>query len=158
MSFDFVADAVKGAAVNAQVLERSQQDAVIGRLRERFGLNARATFLWDATVSEHVAFECPSGWQLIPRFIGASECLMFESRARTIWRFGSGDDLLRVLEDAPALEYYVCDVEVTYLLCHNHHDYLIGWGAAAAWVIQLSENDGADNDLAGKNMKIGTTT
>ncbi|MGY3120680.1 hypothetical protein ACVWXQ_004617 [Bradyrhizobium sp. S3.14.4] len=48
--------------------------------------------------------------------------------------FVCGADLLRVLEDCPALEIYVCDEEASYLLCSNHHDFVVGWGAALPWV------------------------
>ncbi|GAB9134881.1 hypothetical protein BDS110ZK25_20780 [Bradyrhizobium diazoefficiens] len=49
-------------------------------------------------------------------------------------KFSCGADLLRVLEDCPALEFYVCDEKASYLLCSNHHDFVVGWGAALPWV------------------------
>jgi hypothetical protein len=64
---------------------------------------------------------------------------MFLEGARKIWRFRSGSGLLRVLEDSPALEFYVCDKEASYLLCSNHHDFVIGWGAASPWVERLED-------------------
>jgi hypothetical protein len=57
--------------------------------------------------------------------------------ARSVWKFRNGSDLLRVLEDCPALEFYVSDEEASYLLCSNHHDFVIGWGAASQWVGRL---------------------
>ncbi len=62
---------------------------------------------------------------------------MFLSEAAYIWKFGSGYDLLRVLLECPALEFYVCDEDGSYLLCSNDHDFIIGWGTARPWVETL---------------------
>ena len=67
-------------------------------------------------------------------YAGGRECLMFLEGARSMWKFRNGLDLLRVLRDCPAMEFYVSDEEASYLLCHNHHDFVIGWGTASRWV------------------------
>jgi len=143
---DFVSDAIRDASVNAQVLESSQREGVIAALRAQFHLKVETRAPWDDVASEGVGCHCPDGWRLIPQFVGPSKCLMFLSHARTIWQFGSGGDLLRVLEEAPSMEFYVCDPETTYLLCHNDHDWLIAWGAATAWAGCLPDSSATTPD------------
>lgn len=63
---------------------------------------------------------------------------MFIAGARTIWRLNNGSDLLKVLNECPPLEFYVCDEDARFLLCSNHHDFLIGWGEALDWVSGLA--------------------
>jgi hypothetical protein len=62
---------------------------------------------------------------------------MFLDGADIVWKFSGGPDLLCVLNECPALEFYVCDEDASYLLCSNHHDFIIGWGAAEPWVERL---------------------
>jgi hypothetical protein len=82
------------------------------------------------------SFQDVDGWRQISFFPGDRACVVFwepgtEKRAL---RFGSRSDLVAVLDECHRSEFYVTDDEVTYLLCFNHHDYLIGQGLAASWV------------------------
>ena len=45
-----------------------------------------------------------------------------------------GDALVRLLGDLPPMEFYLTNAATEYLLCFNHHDYLIACGSAREWL------------------------
>ena len=128
-----ISSALHATGNPAEVLGAAERTALVVRLRERLGVDATAHKPWDSPAAPQGQLR-PDGWELIPAYVGGTTCLMFLDGANTVWQFSSGSDLLRVLEDCPALEFYVCDREASYLLCTNHHDFVIGWGAATSWV------------------------
>ncbi|RQH08285.1 hypothetical protein [Bradyrhizobium sp. RP6] len=135
MSFDHVASAIVNTGVQAAGLNEAERRSIVIRVLERLGIDVTSHAPWDrAPSAQSEGRQRPDGWELIPKYVGATQCLMFLEGARSIWKFSCGADLLRVLEDCPPLEFYVCDEEASYLLCCNHHDFIVGWGAALPWV------------------------
>ncbi len=49
----------------------------------------------------------------------------------------SGDALRSLLANSYHFEFYVTDVDASYLICFNHHDFVIAWGTACPWLRQL---------------------
>jgi hypothetical protein len=137
MSVDHVSSAISDTAAQAEVLNERQRKAVVVRLFERLGVDVTSRAPWDDKAAPDGKLR-PDGRELIPRYVDAAACLMFMGGAHAIWKFRCGSDLLRVLKRCPAREFYVYDEDASYLLCSNHHDFLIGWGAASPWVERLS--------------------
>ncbi|MDX3966547.1 MAG: hypothetical protein QHD01_08100 [Bradyrhizobium sp.] len=133
MNFDHVASAIVNMGVQADLLKEAERRSAVIRVLERLGVDVTSCMPWNR-VSSTEGKHRPDGWELIPKYVGTNRCLMFLEGARSIWKFSCGADLLRVLEDCPPLEFYVCDEEASYLLCSNHHDFIVGWGAALPWV------------------------
>jgi hypothetical protein len=133
---EFVSSGLSAAGVQAEELSARARDALVVSLRERFGIDVAAHQAWDNKIESQGKLRS-DGWELIPTFVGDTACHMFLDGAVVVWKFSSGSDLLRVLTECPALEFYICDEVATYLLCSNHHDFLIGWGAAKLWVDHL---------------------
>ena len=133
MNLNHVHLALEATGVQAEVLAAREKQALVVRLLERLGVDVTGRAPWDDDAAPDGRLR-PDGWQLIPQYVGSTTCLMFLAGAHTVWKFSSGSDLLRVLKDCPALEFYVCDEDASYLLCSNHHDFVIGWGAATPWV------------------------
>jgi hypothetical protein len=135
---EHVSAAITSASVAAEVLDAGERSAVVLRLRERLGVDVKRHHPWDDRSAPDGRLR-PDGWELVPTYMGAEPCLMFLDGADVIWKFATGNDLLRVLKECPALEFYVCNEDAGYLLCSNHHDYLIGWGTAGTWVAKLDD-------------------
>ena len=49
----------------------------------------------------------------------------------------TGESLQKLLEECPLLEFYTTDEAGTFVLCRNHHNYVIGVGACSSWVSDL---------------------
>jgi len=76
-----------------------------------------------------------NGWRDVAEFVGASECILLtEKDGPDAYYVRNGEDLLKLLEECPGFEFYVTNQMLDYLLCHNHHDYLIGCGVSKEWV------------------------
>ena len=136
MILDHVSSALSATGVQAEILSAPENKALVVRLRERLGVDVRAHAPWDDKAESSGKLRS-DGWELIPAFVGATACYVFLDGADIIWKFGNGSDLLHVLKECPALEFYVSDRDASYLLCRNHHDFIIGWGAARPWVDRL---------------------
>lgn len=136
MSLDHVSLALTATGVPVAVLGTGEKQAMVLRLLERLGVDVRRHEPWDDNAAPEGRLR-PDGWELIPRYVGTTTCLMFLNGANTVWKFMTGSDLLRVLKECPALEFYVCDEDASYLLCSNHHDFVVGWGVAESWVESL---------------------
>ena len=133
----WISSALETTGVQAEVLGTADTQRTVARLNERLGVDVTRPAAWDDEAAPDGRFRT-DGWELIPSYVGTAGCLLFGAGAQMIWRFTSGPDLLQVLRECPALEFYVCDPEADYLLCSNHHDVVIGWGAASGWVDNLS--------------------
>jgi hypothetical protein len=130
---DHIFRAINETQAAAALLDDEQRHEMAALLRSRLGVNVLSHSPWDNSEAPR-GLRTTDGWQLIPAYVGTSECVMFVAGASACWTFRDGSDLLRVLEECPALEFYVSDKDASYLLCSNHHDFVIGWGDAAGWV------------------------
>jgi hypothetical protein len=85
----------------------------------------------------------PSGWRDAARLVGERQCfLMVETESsRIVFELENGIALEHLLEECPGFVFYVFDRSMTFLMCHNDHDYLIGCGVATGWIEGL-ESDG----------------
>ena len=65
-----------------------------------------------------------------------SKCVLFfnKSDEKSMFLINSGNDLDFILSETYGFEFYVTDLDCSYLLCFNHHDILYGCGAAYDWV------------------------
>ena len=53
----------------------------------------------------------------------------------------SGASLDQLLHRTSGFEFYVTDLEGTYLICFNHHDFLVCCGSAKAWLEQREQRE-----------------
>ena len=79
------------------------------------------------------------GWSYLGNFLMDNECIMLfydESGWNTV-KILTGYDLVNILGESFAFEFYVVDNRLTYLLCFSHEDQLIGAGRAKEWISKL---------------------
>jgi hypothetical protein len=139
MSVNFIAAAVADTGVAAEMLNPLSRQGVIVNLLERLNVDVLNRPPWDNVNAPDGQLR-HDGWQLVANYVGTTRCLLFTLGAQIIWKFNNGSDLLRVLQECPPFEFYVCDCDFNYLLCFNHHDYVVGWGSASSWVNNLGIN------------------
>jgi len=138
MSSKYVSSALEATRVQAEVLDAEARQEIVTRLGARLGVDVTRRAPWDDDAAPNGCLRS-DGWELIPKYVGDAICLMFLEGAQTFWKVNNGSDLLRVLKDCPGLEFYVCDEDARYLLCSNHHDFVMGWGSAGPWVDNLDK-------------------
>lgn len=97
-------------------------------------------WLWDK-LSDHEESSDSNGWSLIPEFVSNNSCIMFfnQDEETKMFMVSNGKDLQFILSETCGYEFYITDLQCSYLLCFNHHDDLIGCGNAKKWVKELKE-------------------
>jgi hypothetical protein len=95
--------------------------------------------LWE-TLRSRASKRRASGWQDIGQFVGENACVMLIEDGQNAYECTSGKVLTKLLEECPGFEFYVTNHEGEYLLCHNHHNYLLGCGSAEDWVQSLNDD------------------
>jgi hypothetical protein len=126
--------------VSASILDREAGKRVHGEMLAKYGLNKGAWPLWDGP-SDNPSLQAVDAWEEMGEFLADSPCLLFwnPTSDRNVLRFEIGRDLVKVLEEAPTNEFYVTDDARSYLLCFNHHQYLIAAGRAAPWLREVKK-------------------
>ncbi|MDX1993321.1 MAG: DUF6756 family protein [bacterium] len=92
-------------------------------------------WLWEH-LNDAVAVRNGEGWRWISEFETQEAILFFFNShdEEIIFEFQRMSDIVTVLEETQHFEFYLCDRSCTYLLCFNHHDYLIASGVAKDWL------------------------
>lgn len=111
-------------------LERLRQET------DSFFARPIRSMAWES-IRGGVSVQDPDGWQTVRELTFQPVILWFGPGSRSAWRFDSGEDLALVLGETYHFEFYLVNEECTFLLCFNHHDFLIGAGTAEAWLTQL---------------------
>ena len=135
-------DVVQAARlVHAEVreLKPAERDRIWALVAGRFAVTGRAVprFLWE-DVQGAAAVQDPEAWRWIADYAArrSEPAILFFNPAdeSAMFTFKDGAQVVPVLEETPSFEFYLTDPDVTYLLCFNHHDFLIAAGEAAAWL------------------------
>jgi hypothetical protein len=121
--------------LSARVLPSDEQVQVRRSVLQHYSLCASAWPLWeyhrfDARVQD------PDAWRKFSDFVGNTQCLIFlnQNNGWDIFEIDSGHNLVALLDDTFWFEFYVCDRQLSYVACFNHHDILLADGAAARWL------------------------
>ena len=134
MSLRYLARAVAEASVANERLDATARASLLASLRERFGAKFPG-WPWDREDTPTSATRVEGGYLRMGSYVGRRACLLFSEEADDVWRLPDGEALRQVLEElVGGDEIYTCPEGLAGLLCFNHHDYLVGWGDARAWI------------------------
>ena len=91
--------------------------------------------MWDSAQGD-VSVQDPDGWKRIAGFVAGKPAVLLFNPAdeNAVFLFNEGRQAIESLEEIPRVEFYLADPGLSFLLCFNHHDFLIGCGSAADWV------------------------
>ena len=98
--------------------------------------SAQSSFLWEKII-DCVSIQDQNAWMLIEEFLFNSSFIMFFDKGvdETMIELNPSTQLTKILEDCPGFVFYITNIDYTYLLCFNDHDFLIGAGSASKWDI-----------------------
>ena len=96
--------------------------------------------LWEK-LSECEFLNDSDGWSYIKDFVNDDELIMFfnEDDEDKMFRIKNGEELYFILSETYGYEFYITNINTTYLICFNHHDILCGCGEAKQWVKSLKK-------------------
>jgi hypothetical protein len=129
--------AIQATGAMATVSIKWNSPRVLSELSARFAAADRNGELWER-LSSSFGYRDPNAWRLVSDFTSGQRCLLaLPSRLESaVFEFENGFDLTRVLEQCSGFEFYATDEAFSYLLCSNHHDYLVSAGTAKDWLEQ----------------------
>lgn len=125
--------------IMTSVLSVRETDEIVDTILKKYiDSNENCCFIWE-NMKESEYVNDPLGWSYVDDFVGKEKCLImfFEFNNWVIMRISSGISLKKLLEESFAFEFYIVDEDVTYVICFNHHDQLIGVGKAKEWIVTL---------------------
>lgn len=109
----------------------------IARQAEKFARPGSSP-LWER-LSATSSLQEPDGWRLIAGFDIRGPIILFVEEPRACgFEFETMVDVVAVLGETFGFVFYLVDVEASYLVAFNDHDFLIGAGLAAGWLDAVS--------------------
>jgi hypothetical protein len=119
--------------------ERFTSPTVMEALRERFAARPirRSVPIWE-DLADDVSVQQLEAWRRIDEFCGRRRCLLsFNPDDETAaFEVEDGAEIPAVIAECFRFEFYVSDEAATFLLCFNHHDFLVAAGDARGWLRQ----------------------
>ena len=109
-------------------------------VESKYGYPSAQSFPWDSFHHERASVRDEQAWRKVGKYVGDRECVLLTcpNDEYTGFRLQSGSQLHRILEETFGFEFFLSDHETTFVLCCNHHDYLIASGEARAWLLATS--------------------
>jgi hypothetical protein len=122
-------------SLGLRCLPAADRDPLRERVLSRYGSGGR--WIWESH-TPCAWVHNPDGWKWIASFVGSRECVLLFDTGEDVEMFQlpSGWALESLLANSYGFEFYVTDVETSYLISFNHHDVLSCWGSAQAWLEQ----------------------
>jgi hypothetical protein len=130
---DEILAAEREHSLGVQLLTAAERDQLRERIVSKYG--GRSDRIWE-TAEECTALQDSEGWRWIREFIGPRSCvLLFDlSEEVEMFQVPSGASLDQLLHNTFGFEFYVTDLDCTYLIGFNHHDVLVCCGSAEEWL------------------------
>jgi hypothetical protein len=121
------------------------QDAAVTRDRvfSRYASPTRGGALWER-LADVVSVQDADGWKRIAEYAGDHPGILFfnSEDEPAMFEFTRRRDVVAVLAECTGFEFYLTDIEATFLLCFNHHDFMIAAGDARSWLLSCVQRRG----------------
>lgn len=140
----YIADDIRESAATSlthiEEVPPPEAQAILDRAIQLYARGRYSGYLWK-DLEDPVAVQDPNAWRWIAEFVGNEPCVLFFDRDEEseTFRVVDGSSLTMLLSETVGFEFYVTDDEVRYVLCFNHHDYLIAAGKAASWLASKAQ-------------------
>ncbi len=124
-------EGAKVAHTELVVLPKEEAEQLRSQVAERFA-RSQVSWLWERFV-DAVAIQDDKSWKWVDDYIAGSETIIFFNKFddSTIFVLPAGSRLVPILRETYLSEFYLTNSRADYLLCYNHHGYLIAnWNRA----------------------------
>jgi hypothetical protein len=113
--------------------------ALRSHLASWFSRQGDAMSLQWSNLLDYVAIQHPHAWQWVDEFIERRQAYLFAylEDEPAIFLLGEGVSVSTVLAECPGFEFYEAATDLSYLICENMNEYLLGVGLAKSWVDSL---------------------
>lgn len=135
MIISWINDAVKRLSILIHELDEEHAKRIRVQLEAQYANSAIEGALGERLKHSFGVLDT-EGWKKIGDLTSDRRIVLFfdESETRKMFELENGKQLVRILEECPGFEFYVTNQGCEFILCHNHHDYLIASGTAIRWL------------------------
>jgi hypothetical protein len=132
---DEVLRAAQTVGATVSEIPRDEADRIREQVTQRFAGGVTASLLWEH-LQERVSNRDANAWRWVGDYVKDAKAIMFFDKEdeRAMFEFRNGPEVVSTLGESYHFEFYLTNRQVDYLICFNHHDYLIAGGLAADWL------------------------
>ncbi len=140
MICEWIIEAAKRTKVAACRLEKQEVSCIIKEIRDRYTkMGEKSDYLWEEFVDDISKYN-PDGWQISCEYPIEQPILFFcDGKSYEGFRFETNYSIHPILSDTPCFEFFITNDAVDFVLCFNHHDYLIGVGNCKDWLSNIPD-------------------
>ncbi len=120
-------------------LSKDNRIYILNLIRELYiDTRKKSIWLWER-LNEYESLQDSKGWSYIQYYIDDNSCILFfnQDEDDKMFRVSNGTDLQFILSETYGFEFYVTDINCSFLLCFNHHDILYACGNAIEWIKKI---------------------
>lgn len=133
--------AIVANKLHCRQLDESAVDDLVSRIVAKYTEGARGNCLWEFFVNDY-SIRRNDGWKLAAAYPSNDDImLVLDGQKWQGYQFESIGDLRLLLAETPRFEFYMTNHAVSYVLCWNHHDYLVGAGDCVGWLTSVEGKD-----------------
>ncbi|ADL50892.1 DUF6756 family protein [Clostridium cellulovorans] len=127
--------AIRELSIKVEELSKEETSNIVNSIIKKYAGNEESkVFLWEKLTCRE-SINDKDAWKWIDDFIDSDAIMFFDldDEERSFF-FSNGHDIVNVLGETYAFEFYITNNKFEYLICFNHHDYLICSGTAQNWI------------------------
>ena len=113
--------------------EAEWKNLILGVVGKYVDENKAGHQLWERLLNTE-SYVDADGWKIMGTLIGNKKCILFLDEERFCLKISNGILLQKILEETYNFVFYITDQRLSYLLCHNDHDFVIACGDARNWI------------------------
>lgn len=135
-----VLEASKLLKIDIDILSLEKGNEILQRLANNFFKNKLKYPLWE-NLPEAFGFQTKNGWEYLKEFTKEKKIILFFNNydEKTMFDINDGSQVSDLIAECSSFEFYITDDSGSFIICYNHHDYLIGIGKEAIiWLKKLS--------------------
>jgi hypothetical protein len=123
--------------LDVNVLELPQYDTnlIVKQVATKYSDGKTGDFLWEYFVKK-ISVCDRNAWKKLDQYIGNNEVVLFfnPSDESVAFKLNNGKALVDLIGESFGFEFYLTNQATDYVLCFNHHDYLIACGKSMEWL------------------------
>ncbi len=131
-----VSDAIKLLGLDAKQISLEKKSVVFEKVIKKFIKNNKYYYpLWENMhYSKGIRYQF--AWKLFSKMLKGKEVVLFFDfdDDKNMFLFVDGGVLTDVFANCFRFTFYITNIENTFLLAYNDHDYLIASGEAIRWI------------------------
>lgn len=150
----------KDLNINISEVSHKQTNVLINSIVDKYANSKKKDSIWEG-FTEEFSIHNRDAWKWIDKILKDKQNIMFfnPNEESVAFEFCSRKDIVTILYNTYGFEFYLTNKTVDYVMCFNHHDYLVVCGKAIEWLKEYLSKPGRlqkamkmDNIMAYKAM------